>query len=212
MDFQEVFKQLNGRTATPADINRFERLTLALETSPGDALLAVLVALDHYETLYADIPEKISHAATVTLEQFKTSSDATALAAIASAKADLTKAVSEAAQKTLQNDSKKNIWQWVGGCVVASLICFAGSGWWLHEEGYASGYKSGYHVASEKVKDEKEAAAWGNSEEGKAAHRLAQVARISSFLNCSEPGWSVENGGCFVKTASDGKLHGWKLP
>lgn len=212
MDFQEVFKQLNGKIASEDDINRFKRMTAALETSPGDALLSVLVALDHYETLYTGIPEQISASATATLERFKAAADATAIAAVASAKADLAKVVSEAAQKTFENHSKKNIWQWVGGCVVASLICFAGSGWWLHEEGYASGYKSGYHVASEKAKNEVTAAAWGNSEEGKAAYRLAQVASITTLSKCSGPGWSIKNGSCLVGAAPDGSIYGWKLP
>ena len=212
MDFQEVFKQLNGKVASEDDINRFERMTAALETSPGDALLAILVALDHYETLYTSIPEQISSSATATLERFKAAADATAIAAVASAKADLTKVVSDAAQKTFENHSKKNIWQWVGGCVVASLICFAGSGWWLHEEGYASGYKSGYHVASEKANDEKAAAAWGNSEEGRAAYRLAKVASITTLSRCSGPGWSIKNGSCLVGAAPDGSIYGWKLP
>ena len=212
MDFQEVFKQLNGKIASQDDIQRFERMTAALETSPGDALLSVLVALDHYETLYTSIPEQISNSATATLERFKAAADATAITAVASAKADLTKGVLEAAQKALHNDSKKNIWQWVGGCIVVSFICFAGSGWWLHEEGYASGYKSGYHVASEKAKNEEVAAAWGNSEEGKAAYRLARVASITTLSQCSGPGWSIKNGSCLVGAAPDGSIYGWKLP
>ncbi len=88
-------------------VNRFQRLTVALETSPGDALLAVLVALDHYEKLYADIPGKISNSATATLERFKTAADGTAIAAVASAKADLAKVVSEAAKKLLKITPKK---------------------------------------------------------------------------------------------------------
>lgn len=63
MRFQEVFKRLNGREATAEDVLKFERLTTALETTPGDAMLAVLVALDHYETLYEGIPAKIQQAA-----------------------------------------------------------------------------------------------------------------------------------------------------
>lgn len=34
MNFQEVFRQLNGRDATPDDVLRFERLTATLETTP----------------------------------------------------------------------------------------------------------------------------------------------------------------------------------
>lgn len=64
MKFQEVFRRLNGRDATPDDMLKFERLTTTLETTPGDAFLSVLVALDHYERLYASIPAKIEEATT----------------------------------------------------------------------------------------------------------------------------------------------------
>lgn len=208
MNFQEVFKQLNGRSATTDDVNRFERMTAALETSPGDALLAVLVALDHYETLYTAIPEKINQTANATLEKFKTTAEETAAAVVASAKTDLLKTFTETAQKTIHDDSKKNSRKWVVGCVITVLLCVTGFGWFMHQTGYNSGYIVGYT----KIQDETAAAAWGNSAEGRDARKLSQVTRISSFLNCSEPGWIIENGACFVKVASDGKLHGWKLP
>jgi len=63
MKFQDVYKRLNGKEATTEDVLRFERLTATLETTPNDALLAVLVALDHYETLYGKIPASIKDAA-----------------------------------------------------------------------------------------------------------------------------------------------------
>ena len=82
MKFQEVFKRLNGRDAGAEDVLKFERLTTALETTPNDAMLAVLVALDHYETLYRTIPAKITETATDILSRFKESADAQAVASI----------------------------------------------------------------------------------------------------------------------------------
>jgi hypothetical protein len=122
MRFKEVFKRLNGREAVAEDVLKFERLTTALETTPGDAMLAVLVALDHYETLYGTIPAKITATATDTLSSFKRSADAQAAASIAEAKADLAKAVSEVAVKVAHNTSAKQMWQWAGGCIAVAFM------------------------------------------------------------------------------------------
>lgn len=212
MRFQEVFKRLNGREATAEDVLKFERLTTALETTPGDAMLAVLIALDHYETLYRAIPAKITETAATTLGSFKRSADAQAAASIAEAKADLAKAVSEVAVQVAHNTSAKQQWQWAAGCIAVTFIAFCVFGWYMHSGGYEAGLKAGLGAGYNEAKDEKSAATWANTPEGKLAYRFAQTGSLTSLAKCDKPGWKVEKGVCFVNTASDNKIYGWKLP
>ena len=212
MRFQEVFKRLNGREATAEDVLKFERLTTALETTPGDAMLAVLVALDHYETLYGTIPKRITDTAANTLTSFKEAANAQATASMEQAKEALAKTVSEVAVKVASNTATKRMWQWAAGCIVVASMCFGGFGWYMHSTGSSSGYALGYGTGYNEAKDEKAAAAWANTPEGQAAYRLAQAGSIRDLARCSGQGWKRENGFCFVQTAPDGKIYGWRLP
>ena len=212
MRFQEVFKRLNGREATAEDVLKFERLTTALETTPGDAMLAVLVALDHYETLYGTIPKRITDTAANTLTSFKEAANAQATASMEQAKEALAKTVSEVAVKVASNTATKRMWQWAAGCIVVASMCFGGFGWYMHSTGSSSGYALGYGTGYNEAKDEKAAAAWANTPEGKLAYRLAQTGSLSDLATCNGQGWKRENGACFVQTAKDGKIYGWRLP
>lgn len=213
MRFKEVFKRLNGREAVAEDVLKFERLTTALETTPGDAMLAVLVALDHYETLYGTIPAKITATATDTLSSFKRSADAQAAASIAEAKADLAKAVSEVAVKVAQNTSAKQMWQWAGGCIAVAFLSLGLLGWYAHSSGKDSGYQAGYGAGYTEAKDEKAAAAWANTPEGRTAYRFAQSGELQRLARCSGKGWKVEKGNCYPYAVSTTEgTYGWAMP
>ena len=128
MRFQEVFKRLNGREAQAEDVLKFERLTTALETTPGDAMLAVLVALDHYETLYGSIPKRITDTATNTLASFKDAANAQATASMEQTKEALAKTVSEISVKVASHTATKRMWQWAAGCIAVAFLSFGGFG------------------------------------------------------------------------------------
>ncbi|URR10760.1 DUF6753 family protein [Enterobacter roggenkampii] len=212
MRFQEVFKRLNGREATAEDVLKFERLTTALETTPGDAMLAVLVALDHYETLYGTIPKRITDTAANTLTSFKEAANAQATASMEKAKEELAKTVSEVAVKVASNTATKRMWQWAAGCIAVAFLCVGLFGWYMHSEGSTSGYSLGYGTGYNEAKDEKAAAAWANTQEGRLAYRFAQSGELQRLARCNGKGWKVEKGVCYPMQNSDGNVYGWALP
>lgn len=213
MKFKEVFKRINGREATTEDVLKFERLATALETTPGDAMLAVLVALDHYETLYGAIPKRITETATNTLTCFKEAADAQATASIGQAKADLAKTVSEVAEKVASNTATKRMWQWAAGCITVAFMCFGGFGWYMHSEGSKSGYALGYGTGYNEAKDEKAAEAWANTPEGRLAYRFAQSGELQRLARCIGNGWKVEKVNCIpYPIPNNGGIQGWRLP
>lgn len=212
MRFQEVFKRLNGREATAEDVLKFERLTTALETTPGDAMLAILVALDHYETLYGTIPKRITDTAANTLTSFKEAANAQATASMEQAKEALAKTVSEVAVKVASNTATKRMWQWAAGCIAVAFLCFGGFGWYMHNTGSSSGYALGYGTGYSEAKDEKAADAWANTPEGKLAYRFAQSGELQRLARCSGKGWTVEKGNCYPQPVPKEGTYGWKLP
>ena len=84
-------------------------------------------------------------------------------------------------------------------------------GWLVHESGKDSGYQAGFGRGYTEAKDEKAAAAWANTPEGKLAYRFAQTGSIASLAKCDKPGWYIEKGVCYVKQTSEG-IYGWGLP
>lgn len=103
--------------------------------------------------------------------------------------------------------------QWVvAGLVVAGLlIVFAGG------TGYMLGKNAGNAMGYTEAKDEKAAAAWANTPEGRTAYRFAQSGELMRLTRCSEKGWKIEKGICFphpAKVEETGRLlvSGWTIP
>ena len=62
-ELDDSFAKLLGRQPTDADRQRLYRVRDALGLKNNDALWLVLMALQHYESLYADIPDSIKQSA-----------------------------------------------------------------------------------------------------------------------------------------------------
>lgn len=207
-----TFERINGRPPSAEETIKLERLITALDTTPDDALLAVFLTLDHYERLYEAVPSKIHQATQNAVSQFKKIADAQAQASIAEAKADLAKAVAKVAIDVAKTATKRQLLEWIAISLSTATFCFGIFGWYMHKTGYESGYGVGQTTGYEIAKNEKAAAAWANTPEGRLAYRFAQTGSLSSLARCDRPGWITEKGACYVKRAPNGNIYGWILP
>lgn len=210
-DLDDSFAKLLGRQPSDAERQSLYRVRDALGLKNNDALWLVLMALQHYQGQYEKFPQAIAQAAKDALVNFKATADAIVKASAEAAKADLAQAVAAAAQEVAHNTSAKQMWQWAAGCIAVAFLCFGLFGWYMHSSGKDSGYQAGYGAGYTEAKDEKAAAAWANTPEGRLAYRFAQTGSLASLAKCDRPGWYVEKGVCYVKPASDG-TYGWRLP
>lgn len=206
-ELDDSFSKLLGRQPSDAERQQLYKVRDALGLKNNDALWLVLMALQYYQGQYEKFPQVIAQAAKDTLVNFKVTADAT----VKAAKADLAKAVASAAHEVAHNTSAKQMWQWAAGCIAVAFLCVGVFGWCMHSSGHDGGYNSGYGVGYSEARDEKAAAAWANTPEGKLAYRFAQTGSLASLAKCDRPGWYIEKGACYVKPASDG-TYGWKLP
>jgi len=213
---EDSFSKLLGRQPSDAERQQLYRVKDALKLKTNDALWLVLMALQYYQDQYEQFPKAISLAASETLADFKETADALILASAEAAKADLAKAVARTAKDVAYHTASKQMWQWAAGCLAVAFISFGGFGWYVHHQAYAAGYAWGYGVGYTEAKDEKAAAAWANTPEGKAAYRLAQTGSLASFIHCNQPGWKAENGRCYpyslTKIDGSAEVYGWRLP
>ena len=143
---------------------------------------------------------------------FKAAADAQAKASIGAAKADLARAVAATANKVAHEVAVQERVQWVTVCAVTITLCLMGVTWFAHRQGHRAGFSRGYGLGLQEAQDEKAAAAWANTPEGQLAYRLAKKGSLPRLTQCNQPGWSREDGVCFVRAAPDGHVYGWYLP
>ena len=174
-ELDDSFTKLLGRQPSDAERQQLYRVRDALGLKNNDALWLVLMALQHYQGQYEKFPQAIAQAAEDILVNLKATADATVKASAEEAKADLAQAVAAAAREVAHNTSRKQMWQWASGCIAVAFLCFSLFGWYIHNTGSIAGYGNGYGVGYSEAKDEKAAAAWANTPQGKSAYRLAFV-------------------------------------
>ncbi len=209
-DLEHSFAKLLGKQPSDKQRQDLYRVRDALGLKTNDALWLVLMALQHYQAQYEQVPARIEAAATETLRSFQRAAETSANAVAAEARRELAVAVSVAARDVAEHVEARQKLQWLLSTVVACALSLGGLGWLMHtkgvDAGYGLGYVSGYQVA----RDEKAAAAWGASPEGRAAYRLAQAGSILQIAQCAAPGWYVKDGACFPARSAKG-LYGWRI-
>lgn len=212
MRFKEVYQRLNGREATTEQVLKFERLVASLETTPSDAMLSVLVALDHYENLYADIPAKINASASAVLADFKLAAEKTAGAAFKQTQATNAVALADIANRVAREVSTKQMYQWAGASVTIASLCITFMAWYFHSSAFDAGKAAGQAAGYEQAKNQIAAAAWANTPQGKQAYRLAQTGELDKLAKCTGTGWQIEKGTCYPYPVKDKGTYGWSLP
>ena len=212
MRFKEVYKRLNGREATTEQVLKFERLVASLETTPGDAMLSVLVALDHYENLYSDIPAKINASTTAVLAEFRLAAEKTAGAAFKETQAINARALADIANRVAGEVSTKRMYQWAGGSVAVAAVCISFIAWYLHSSGFDAGMAAGQAAGYEQAKNQIAAAAWANTPQGQQAYRFSQTGELDKLARCAGKGWKIEKGNCYPYDVKDEGTYGWRLP
>lgn len=191
--------------------SNFIQLGKALGIKNNDALWLILMALQYHQTQYSEFPALIRQAASDTLVDVKKAADAAMGASAGEATAALVKTVADTAQDIADNTSKKQMWKWAAGCIAISFLCVSFLTWYVYSTAYKAGVNSGYGAGYANAVDEKAAAAWANTPEGRSAYKLAQAGSISILVRCNQPGWMIENGAYYAKSSEDGKIYGWKL-
>jgi hypothetical protein len=208
LSLDESFTRLLGRQPTDSERQKLYEVRDALGLKNNDALWLVLMALQHYQQLYGQMPDAIAAAAAQVLHGFREAADAAAQAAMGSAHQTLTQAVAKAADQVAVHVSKKQMWRWAAACLAVCFVCLTGTGALAFYAGTSQGEANGYR----QVRDEKAAAAWANTPQGRQAYWLAQIGTLDRIEQCRQPGWKVSSDGiCTPRAASDGKIWGWAV-
>lgn len=211
-ELDDSFTKLLDRQPSDAERQHLYKVRDALGLKNNDSLWLILMALQHYQSQYEDFPKQIADSARNILTNFKTTADAMTEASVEAAKADLAQAVASAAKEVAHNTSAKQKWQWACGCILGVAVTFSAIGWYVHSTARADGFNTGYGVGYKEAKDEKAAAAWANTPEGKLAYRFAQSGELQRLAKCQGKGWKIEKSACYPYANGNEGTYGWALP
>jgi hypothetical protein len=210
-ELEDSFIRLLGRQPSDTERQQLYHIRDALDLKNNDALWLVLMALQYHQTLYAGFPELIRDAAAETLAQFQETADDVLSASKESAKADLARAVSAAARDVARLTALRQTTASITLCLAGCCAVIGALTLYVHGASYDAGYQRGYAGGYGEARDEKAAAAWANTPQGKAAYRFAQQGGIDNLIKCDRPGWKVEDGVCYVRATADGSIYGWRV-
>ena len=210
-ELDESFAKLLGKQPSDKERQDLYRVRDALGLKTNDALWLVLMALQHYETRYERFPAQIESAAQATLHRFQQTADAVASAAAQSARNELTTAVSLAARDVARYVEGRQRLKWLLATVTACVVMLTGLAWYVHAKGIEAGLGIGYGRGYDAAKDERAAASWAATPEGRAAYRLAEAGSVRALATCSMPGWYTRGDACYPAAAADGQQYGWRL-
>jgi hypothetical protein len=122
-----AFEKLLGRTATEAERVQLRKIRDALDLRDNDALWSVLFALQYYDSLYRQFPKAIAAEATKILAETRAASEAVMRANVASAHADLARAVALTAQGVARSVARRWQLRWtIIGAAVGAIIFASG--------------------------------------------------------------------------------------
>lgn len=210
-DITTSFEKLVGRQPSDEERQRLWQVKDALGIGANDALWLVLIALEHYRTLYAQIPEQLAEATAQSLRNFQSAADATAAAAAEETKRKLAGAIATTSREVARSVATKQRAQWVAAAAIACCLALTVSGWVMYTRGKDAGIERGYAAGYEAARDEKAASSWAASPSGRRAYGLAQAGSIDALSACSRPGWKVRDGVCHPEAAPDGLIYGWRV-
>ena len=207
-ELDDSFALLLGRQPSDKERQNLYRVRDALKLKSNDAVWLLLMALEHYETLYSRHPALMVAAAKEITKDVRETAAAQARAAAAETTKALSHAVSAAATASAKKAAGAQMLKWAMGCFLAALGCIATIGWWAHGKGQREGYAVGYEAARDKCENAAALASWANTPEGQLAYGLAKAGSLRELATCSGHGWFERDGICYPSP----KAHGWRLP
>lgn len=210
-ELDDSFTALLGRQPTDREKQALYRVRDALKLKATDAIWLLLMALQHYETLYESFPARIVEAAREVTKSVRDTALAEAQSAAAQTKKALAEAVREAAVASAKRAAGAQLWKWVSIATVTATLSIGITACWQFGRGERAGIATGWTSATKQCASTAAAASWANTPEGQLAFRLAQAGSIRDLATCAGRGWVARDGNCFVQP-EHGRVHGWRLP
>jgi hypothetical protein len=211
-ELDDSFVQLLGRQPTDKERQDLYRVRDALKLKTTDAVWLLLMALQHYETLYEKVPALIATAARDATKAARATAEAHAKAAQEETKRSLMEAVHQAAVVSAKQAAGAQLLKWLGIALAVICAAFAIVAAGAYRRGRESGFARGTNEARARYESAAAMASWANTPEGQLAFGLAKAGGIRELATCSARGVTRRDGWCVVQMEHGKTAYRWRLP
>jgi hypothetical protein len=209
-DLEDAFNQLLERQPTDGERQRIYRARDALNIKPTDAVWRLLMVLEHYQTMYEEIPRRIAEAARNATETIRLTAEAQAKVAREETKNGLMKAVMEAVQVTAKQHARAEHFKWISVAVSVVSIMFLAVGWGENRRGQAQGLAAGESRAKAECAYATKLSSWALTPNGTRAYELEKLGSLHDLVSCAGRGLERKGDWC-VTRFERGKPYGWRV-
>ena len=210
IDLEESFAKLIDRQPTDAARQRLYRARDALNIKPTDAVWTLLMVLEHYQTMYEEIPGQIAEAARNATVTIRATAEAQAKAAREETKKGLMKAVTEAVRATAKQHARTEHFKWVSAVVSIVSIMFLAVGWGENRRGQAQGLAAGESRAKAECAYATKLSSWALTPDGTRAFDLEKLGSLHDLVSCAGRGLERKGDWC-VAQPERGKSYRWRV-
>jgi hypothetical protein len=211
-DLDDNFALLLGRQPSDKERQDLYRVRDALKLKATDAVWLLLMALQHYETLYEEFPARIAAAAREVTKAVRSTAEAEAKAAQEETKRVLTEAVRQAAVVSASQATRAQAVKWAAVAAGAFVLSLTFLSWGAFGHGEEKGRAVGRETANRQYAALAAAASWANTPEGQLAYALAKAGGLAEVARCSGRGMVSRDGWCTVPSERGRLLARWPLP
>jgi hypothetical protein len=168
------------------------------------------MVLEHYQTMYEEIPRQIAHAACNATETIRATAEAQARAAREETKKGLMKAVTDAVRATAKQHARTEHLKWVSAAVSIVSILLLAVGWGENRRGQAQGMAAGESRAKAECAYATKLSSWALTPDGTRAHELDNLGSLHDLLSCAGRGLERKGDWC-VTLFERGKPYRWRI-
>ena len=200
MSMSDVLKKLSeisGRKPSDADIQRIHAVAHALNVSEYDEYLAIIACLDHYFSLYKEMPDKIVDATNQVAAAAREVAESQLASMAAATQKDLAASVNKAAAKSAAAASTRTMISWIASAIVICCIAVCGVAYAAYNMGRTSGWEAGVTSARNEELLLQQRDEFTKTNAFTLAHSAYERGELVEILTCKKRGWVIDNGICY---------------
>jgi hypothetical protein len=182
-DLEESFKKLLDRQPTDGARQRLYRVRDALNIKPTDAVWTLLMVMEHYQTMYEEIPRQIAEAA---------------------------RNATETIRATAKQHARAEHFKWVSAAVSIVSIMFLAVGWGENRRGQAQGLAAGESRAKAECAYATKLSSWALTPDGTRAYELEKLGSLHDLVSCAGRGLERKGDWC-VAQPERGRSYRWRV-
>jgi hypothetical protein len=210
-DLDDSFAQLLGRQPTDKERQALYRVRDALKVKTTDAVWLLLMALQHYETLYERFPALIAEAARDATRSVRATAEAQAKAAREETRKALAESVHETVDAVAKRRANAELFKWVSATVISTLLVLMTVGLWQKREGKAEGAAAGENRAKQECAFATMMSSWALTPTGLRAYELEKVGSLHDLAGCSGRGLERKGDWCVAQNERGKPPYRWRI-